>query len=171
MSSGASDVANAAVSQIADDSMTGSGNTTTNQEAPERRISVTVWRALRGQANQLDRSSPPKAGPMNVNILQVNFTLNVAPEAYTTIATGLGDAFAAVDGLEWKIWLLNPGNSEAGGIYCFRDASAAQAFLAGPLAAQVKAAPFLTDLSVKQFQVMEELTAITRGPVASTVSA
>ncbi|MEO7133588.1 MAG: YdhR family protein [Vicinamibacterales bacterium] len=108
---------------------------------------------------------------MNANILQINFKLNVSPEAYTTIATGLGDAFASVDGLEWKIWLLNPEGSEAGGIYCFRDTSAAQAFLGGRLVAQVKAAPFLTDLSVKQFQVMDKLTAVTRGPVTSTVAA
>ena len=108
---------------------------------------------------------------MNANILQVNFKLNVTPEAYTTIATGLGDAFASVEGLEWKIWLLNPESSEAGGIYCFRDASATQAFLGGPLVAQVKAAAFLTDLSVKQFQVMNELTAVTRGPVTSNVAA
>ena len=104
---------------------------------------------------------------MTPTILQVNFNLNVPAEDYTKIATGLGDAFASMEGLEWKIWLLNEASAEAGGIYLFRDASAADAFLAGPVAAQVQAAPFLTNLTVKRFAVMEALTMITRGPVAS----
>jgi hypothetical protein len=108
---------------------------------------------------------------MAANIVQINFRLNVPADEYERIATPLGDAFASVDGLQWKIWLLNPAEKEAGGIYLFRDAAAVDAFLTGPLAAQVKAAPFLRDLSVKRFEVMDELTAATRGPVATVVSA
>jgi len=47
----------------------------------------------------------------------------------------------------------------------FDDESSLQAFLAGPLAAGVTSHPALSDMSVKQFDMMEEETAITRGPV------
>ena len=45
-----------------------------------------------------------------------------------------------------------------------------QAFLEGPLAAQVTSHPALSDFSVKQFDVMEDLTSITRGPLMERVS-
>jgi len=39
------------------------------------------------------------------------------------------------------------------------------AYLEGPLAAQVTSHPALSDFSVKKFDVMDDVTAITRGPV------
>ena len=54
---------------------------------------------------------------------------------------------------------------EAGGIYLFEDAASVKAYIEGPLAAQVTSHPALSDFSVKQFDVMEGVTAITRGPV------
>jgi hypothetical protein len=104
------------------------------------------------------------------NVLQLNFKLNVTAEDYEQTVSTLGEAFANVEGLQWKIWMLNREAGEAGGIYLFRDASAVDAFLNSSLAAQVKAAPFLSALTAKRFDVMEELTAVTRGPVATTVT-
>ncbi len=106
---------------------------------------------------------------MAANLLQVNFKLKVSPEEYDRTASSLGQAFADVDGLAWKIWLLNREEREAGGIYLFSDDAAVDAFLQGPLAAQVKAAPFLTELSVKRFSVMQDVTDVTRGPVNARV--
>jgi len=40
-----------------------------------------------------------------------------------------------------------------------------KAFLEGPLAATVTSHPALSDFSVKQFDVMEDLTKTARGPV------
>ena len=60
---------------------------------------------------------------------------------------------------------MNEAESEAGGIYLFDDEASLQAFLAGPLAAQVSSHPAISDMSAKQFEVMPEVTAITRGPV------
>jgi hypothetical protein len=41
----------------------------------------------------------------------------------------------------------------------------------GPLAAQVKSHPALSDFSAKLFNVMDEVTAITRGPVRAMAAA
>lgn len=80
--------------------------------------------------------------------------------------------FAAVPGLRWKIWLLNHPEKEAGGIYLFESNQALNDFLSGPLVAQVKSHPALYDLSAKAFDVMADVSAVTRGPVqAMAVSA
>lgn len=104
-------------------------------------------------------------------MLQLNFKLNVPASEYEQIVAPLAQAFADVPGLRWKIWLLNAEAGEAGGIYLFDTEAARQAFLEGPLAAQVKAAPFLRDLQAKLFAVMPEVTAMTRGPVLQAVEA
>ena len=103
---------------------------------------------------------------MSVAILQLNFKFSVTSAEYEDAVTPLAGQFADVAGLRWKIWLMNETESEAGGIYLFEDESSMQAFLDGPLAAAVSAHPALSDMSVKQFSAMEEITNITRGPIA-----
>lgn len=102
---------------------------------------------------------------MSGKILQINYKFNVPRGDYEQAVSPLADEFAAVPGLHWKIWLMNEAESESGGIMLFEDEAAAQAFLEGPLAAQVTGHPALSDFSVKQFDVMKDETAITRGPL------
>jgi hypothetical protein len=64
---------------------------------------------------------------------------------------------------------MNEAEGEAGGIYLFNNEAALQAFLAGPIVAEVQHDPTLSNVSLKQFDVMEEHTAITRGPVQAGV--
>ena len=61
--------------------------------------------------------------------------------------------------------MINEAEQVAGGIYFFQDEASLKAMLDGPLAAQVMNHPALSDFSLKQFDVMEDVTAITRGPV------
>lgn len=102
---------------------------------------------------------------MSTKILQVNFKFNVPRAAYEQAVAPMADDFAAVRGCRWKIWLLNEAEREAGGIYLFDDDATLQAFLNGPLVAQVRSHPALSDFSVKQFEVLEAVTKITRGPL------
>ena len=102
---------------------------------------------------------------MAAKILQLNFKFNVTRTDYEQAASSLAGKFAEVAGLRWKIWLMNEAGSEAGGIYLFNDESSLEAFLAGPLAAQVNSHPAFSEMSVKQFEVMDDVTAVTRGPV------
>lgn len=51
------------------------------------------------------------------------------------------------------------------GSTCSPMGGAAQAFLVGPLVAQVRAAPMLTDFQATRYGVIEDLTAVTRGPI------
>jgi len=102
---------------------------------------------------------------MSSKILQISFHLNVPRAEFEDIARSLANDFAQLPGLTWKIWLMNEKEREAGGIYLFEGASSMEAYLEGPLAAAVMAHPALSDLVAKQFDVIADCTAITRGPV------
>lgn len=102
---------------------------------------------------------------MSPKILQVNFKLKASTPEYQSICQSIAQAFADVPGLTWKIWILNDSEKEAGGIYLFEDERALGAFLSGPLAAQVKSHPALSNFNAKTFDVMEDVTIKTHGPV------
>lgn len=98
-------------------------------------------------------------------ILQINFKFNVPRPDYEAAVAPLADGIAAVAGMRWKIWLMNEAESEAGGIMLFQDEASMQAYLDGPIVAQIVSHPALSDFSVKHFGLIDEQTAITRGPV------
>ncbi len=108
---------------------------------------------------------------MSGRIMQLNFRFSVSAAEYEQAVSPLADQFAAVPGLCWKIWMINEAEGEAGGIYLFDDEASVQAYLEGPLAAQVTTHPALSDFSVKQFDIMEGVTATTRGPIREAVPA
>jgi hypothetical protein len=98
-------------------------------------------------------------------ILQINFNLNVPVAEYQKMADSVGEAFLDAPGLKWKIWLLNRAAQEAGGIYLFDSQASLDAHLNGPLVAQLRGLTATRDVSMKQFEVMPEVTASTCGPV------
>lgn len=102
---------------------------------------------------------------MSRKILQINLKFSFSAAEYEQAVAGMAEAMAAVEGLRWKVWLMNAAEQEAGGIYLFDNAEAVQAFLEGPLVSQVAGHPAITAISAKQFDISEAVTAITRGPV------
>jgi hypothetical protein len=104
-------------------------------------------------------------------ILQINFNLNVPVAEYQKIVDSVAQAFLDVPGLRWKIWLLNPTAQEAGGIYLFDSQASLDAYLNGPLVAKLRGLTAVRNISVKQFEVMPEATALTRGPFEAPASA
>ncbi len=102
---------------------------------------------------------------MSGRILQINFKFSVSPSELAEGFAPLAEPIAAVAGLRWKIWSLNEAESEFAGIYLFDDSESAQAYLQGPIIAEVNKHPALSDISAKQFDVIDEFSAITRGPV------
>ena len=102
---------------------------------------------------------------MSVKILQLNFKFSVTGDEYGQAASSLASQFAALPGLIWKIWMINEAEQVAGGIYFFQDEASLKAYLDGPLAAQVMSHPALSDFDAKIFDVMDDVTAVTRGPV------
>ena len=86
---------------------------------------------------------------MPARILQINFKFNISPAELAEAFGPLAEPIAKVPGLRWKIWSLNGAESEFAGIYLFDDAESAQAYLGGPIIAQVSNHPALKDTSAK----------------------
>lgn len=102
---------------------------------------------------------------MSATLLQINFKFEGSKAEYLEAFNEAAAAIAATPGLRWKVWPWNDADHMGGGIYLFDDAASAQAFLEGPIAAGLPDHPALSDISVRQFEVLDSLTAITRGPV------
>jgi len=99
---------------------------------------------------------------MSVKILQINYRVNGLRAEYERENLPYAQPIADMPGLRWKVWIINEEQGEAGGIYLFDGDAAVQAFLDGPIIAEMKTDP---TLSIKAFDVIAGLTTITRGPV------
>lgn len=99
---------------------------------------------------------------MSARILQINYKLSGPRAGYVDENLPYAQPIADLGGLRWKVWIINEAQSEAGGIYLFDDDAAVKAFLNGPIVAEMRGDP---TLSIKVFDVISELTAITRGPI------
>lgn len=66
-------------------------------------------------------------------------------------------------GFLWKIWTENEETNEAGGIYLFADEETAVAYVKKHVERLEEFG--ISEIRVKMFDVNEELTGITRGPL------
>jgi len=103
---------------------------------------------------------------MSQQILQVNFNFNISVQEYKEVVASLAQEFAAVPGCQWKIWLMDEDKREAGGIYLFENKEALEHFKQTPLIASVFSSPALSNFSVKEFSILDEVSIITRAPLA-----
>ncbi len=107
---------------------------------------------------------------MQQKILVTNFTYNMSTEEYTETLRSMAQQFADVPGCTWKIWLIDADKKEGGAIYYFEDDKSLQNFKASPLVAAVLSHPALSNFDLKERDVIEDLTRITRGPVFKTLA-
>ena len=102
---------------------------------------------------------------MSKKILQINVRFNVSAaeleEEFNTVASHI----AAVSGLKWKIFGMNEEQNQATGVYLFEDDDSLISYIEGPIVAAMKDKKAFSDINVKYFDVVENATAITRGPV------
>lgn len=98
-------------------------------------------------------------------ILQINFKYSVSRADYEKAVAPMAEPISKVQGLKWKVWILNEKESESGGVYLFESEAAANAYLQGPIVAQITSHPALSNFSVKQFDVIPDVTKVTKGPV------
>ena len=98
-------------------------------------------------------------------ILQVNYRLNSPVSGFLEKSGPVAELLATVPGLRWKIWLKNENENEGGGLYLFENGEALNDFVEGPILEKLKTNPSVSEVTVKQFEVPGELSAITRSPV------
>lgn len=102
---------------------------------------------------------------MTPQLLQVNFRINFPVEDYEKMTASAAEYFTGVPGLQWKIWLLNKEQQEAGGIYLFDSKENLMAYLQGDLFKKLETKPGITQLQVKQFDLLAEPGLVTQAPV------
>ena len=98
-------------------------------------------------------------------ILQINFKFKVTRQELEKAFLELAPTVADVEGLNWKVWLMNEAEKSFCGVYLFEDEAKVKAYLEGEIVAGVNKNPALSDIEVKVFDILPEHTKITRGPV------
>ena len=99
-----------------------------------------------------------------MKLLQVNYQLDSAVSDFMRESKPVADLLANVPGLRWKIWLANDEN-QGGGIYLFENSEALKSFAEGPIIAKLRSHPAITDVSLKEFDIAQDLSSITRAPI------
>jgi hypothetical protein len=102
---------------------------------------------------------------MPQKMLVTNYNYSVTLEEYKGMTSQLGPAFADVPGCLWKIWLIDDVKKEAGAVYLFKDDASLQAFKASPLVASVLSHPALSNFDLKERDILDEVSKITRAPL------
>ncbi len=106
---------------------------------------------------------------MSKKILMTNFKVkagkNELEHAFDQILSReAAEHIAQTVGLRWKIWIKRSESQEAGGVYLFDDEASAHKF-SEEVVSILKKIPLVTDVTVKIFDVVEEPTRITNGPI------
>jgi hypothetical protein len=102
---------------------------------------------------------------MSEKVWQVNFKFSVSPEQYAEAVAPLAEPISDVQGLLWKVWIMNPEEHEAGGIHLFADQAALEAYAGSEIVDGILNHPALSEFGVKTFDVMQEYSRTTRAPI------
>jgi heme-degrading monooxygenase HmoA len=105
-----------------------------------------------------------------MHILIINFGLEgMTAEQYGEAVESVAPAFAELPGLVSKTWLANEQTNTYGGVYVWQGREAMEAYKESDLYKWMVANPYVKDVTVKDFAVLEGPTRITRGPAEVTV--
>lgn len=98
---------------------------------------------------------------MNRTCLRIEIELNASADAWLAACESVVDTMRALQGLEWKLWLLDAEKGTAGGVYLFRDAEAADAYARGPIVARLRASSLVKSVRLTTTPIIESLSART----------
>jgi flavin-dependent dehydrogenase len=102
---------------------------------------------------------------MSKKILEVRFDYEFTGEELAIGAKEYAKLLQQVQGLVWKIFILNNEEKLTGGLYLFENEKAAVGYIEGPVFDQLKSMPGLNNFRIKLFDIMEEQSKITRAPI------
>lgn len=102
---------------------------------------------------------------MSRKLVQINFKYAVSLDELEQGAAQAVRPIQESPGFIWKIWIYNDQDKICGGIYLFADEASAQAYVDGPVVEQLRNTPAFEGFSVRQFDIMETLSAATDAPV------
>ena len=99
-------------------------------------------------------------------VLHLRFNLRVSPDVVLAHSRDVATKVAAVEGLIWKIWLVERDRREMGGLYLFADRESAVGYLNHPIIEALCSNPAVVSMDCQVWNVEESLSALTRGPLA-----
>jgi len=108
---------------------------------------------------------------MSQGILQLNFKFNLSRDEFEDMCSAIASQISAAPGLRCRVWLMNEVEREARGIFLFDDDASEQAVFEGLVVAEIASSRAFSDISVKQSEVADEPSAITRAPVGERIVA
>ena len=108
--------------------------------------------------------------PATCTILHLRFRLRVSPHLLLDQSREAANKIASLQGLVWKIWLVDHDRSEVGGIYLFNNREAAMAYLNHPIIQTLCTNPAVLASDSQLWDVESSLSALTRAPLADSQS-
>jgi len=102
---------------------------------------------------------------MNKKILEVHFDYEFTDEELAIGAKEYAKLLQQVNGLVWKIFIINNEEKLTGGLYLFENEKVAMDYIEWPVFDQLKSMPGLNNFRTKFFNIMEEQSKITRAPI------
>jgi len=98
-------------------------------------------------------------------VLHLRFKLRITPDVFLAKSREAATTIASVEGLIWKIWLLQEEEFEMGGMYLFANREAAEAYLNHPATKAVCSNPAVVSTESQLWDVESSLSALTRAPL------
>ena len=103
--------------------------------------------------------------PTTCTVLHLRFKLRVLPRLLLAHSREVATTIASVEGLIWKIWLLQQQKSELGGMYLFADRQTAEAYLTHPVIQAMCSNPAVVSTQSELWEIESSLSALTRAPL------
>ena len=96
-------------------------------------------------------------------IVQINFPYSESQADIEQHSAEAASRFVDVDGLKWKVWLVDEERKPAGGIYLFANRDKAEAYASGDLVNHLK--NVRDNVQVSVFDTIDAAGLITNAPV------
>ena len=98
-------------------------------------------------------------------VLHLRFKLRVPPHVLLGQSREAATTIASVEGLIWKIWIMQEEEYEMGGMYLFANRETAEAHLNHPVIQAVRSNPAVVSAQSQLWGVESSLSAVTRAPL------
>jgi hypothetical protein len=98
-------------------------------------------------------------------VLHLRFKLRITPDVFLAKSREAATTIASVEGLIWKIWVLQQEKYEMGGMYLFVNRETAEAYLNHPVVQAARSNPAVVSTQAELWDVESSLSALTRAPL------
>jgi hypothetical protein len=107
----------------------------------------------------------PENRATTCTVLHLRFKLRVSPDVVLAHSREAATAIASLEGLIWKIWVVQKEQFEMGGIYLFTNREIAEAYLNHPVIQALRSNPAVVSTQSQLWDVESSLSALTRAPL------